>query len=152
MASPYVWTTRCIPAFSICGVVALLLCSFIISPYGKGESGKHNGQATIPQLILSFYTIFCHVMSIAFPVRVCWAIRDVLNRTRKSALEIPNTTRHRSRSLKRDSGTFEQPVPLFVIILPAYKEEMSTLEETLKVLASHTQARTSYHVRRACGS
>jgi len=48
--------------------------------------------------------------------------------------------------MKRDSGTFEEPVPLFLIILPAYKEEMSTLEDTLKVLASHTQARASYHV------
>ncbi|USW56182.1 Putative glycosyltransferase 2, nucleotide-diphospho-sugar transferase [Septoria linicola] len=146
MASTYVWTTRCIPAFSICAVVTLLLCSFIISPHGKGQSGEHNGQATIPQLILSGYTVFCHVMSIAFPVRVCWAIRDVLRRTRQSALETPNTTRHRSHSVKRDSGTFEQPVPLFVIILPAYKEEMSTLEETLKVLGSHTQARSSYHL------
>lgn len=146
MASTYVWTTRCIPAFSICSVVALLLCSFIISPYGKAESGRHRGQATFPQLILSCYTVFCHIMSIAFPVRVCWAIRDVIDRTRKSALEIPNTTRHRAYSMKRDSGTFEEPVPLFLIILPAYKEEMSTLEDTLKVLASHTQARASYHV------
>ncbi|CAK1366763.1 unnamed protein product [Cercospora beticola] len=146
MATTYTWTTRCLPGFSICAVFALLLCSFIISPYGKGEPGKHNGEATLPQLILSGYTVFCHVMSIVFPIRVCWAIRDLLKSMRTSALEVPNTTRHRSHMVKRDSGTFEQPVPLFVIILPAYKEEVATLEETIRVLASHTQARASYHL------
>ncbi|KAF2772456.1 hypothetical protein EJ03DRAFT_266627 [Teratosphaeria nubilosa] len=38
------------------------------------------------------------------------------------------------------------PTPLFVILLPAYKEEMATLEETLRVLASHPQAKHSYHI------
>ncbi|PWN32208.1 uncharacterized protein FA14DRAFT_127241 [Meira miltonrushii] len=33
-----------------------------------------------------------------------------------------------------------------VIILPAYKEEMATLRETLDVLASHPLAKTMYHV------
>ncbi|KAF2213719.1 hypothetical protein CERZMDRAFT_39472 [Cercospora zeae-maydis SCOH1-5] len=146
MASTYTWTTRCLPGFSICAVFALLLCSFIISPYGKGEPGKHNGEATLPQLILSGYTVFCHVMSIVFPIRVCWAIRNLLKNMRTSALEVPNTTRHRAHSAKRDSGTLGQPVPRFVIILPAYKEEIATLEETLQVLASHAQARASYHL------
>lgn len=37
-------------------------------------------------------------------------------------------------------------VPIFVIILPPYKEIMSTIKEMLRALASHAQARQSYHV------
>lgn len=33
------------------------------------------------------------------------------------------------------------------ILLPNYKEDIDTLRETLEVLASHAQARTSYDVR-----
>lgn len=147
MATTYVWATRCIPAFSCIAVAILLVLSFVVSPFGKGEPGKHIGEATIPQLMLSGYTVLLHLLSIAFPVRVCWAMRDVLKRMRQAIEDTPIKTRGRSFSMKMEAQEeIGQPIPLFIIIIPAYKEDMSTLEETLRVLASHAQARTSYHV------
>ncbi|KAK4614109.1 hypothetical protein CLAFUW4_08867 [Fulvia fulva] len=146
MASMYAWTTRCIPAFSCMALGVLLVFSFIISPYGKGESGHHNGEATISQSILAFWTVFLHILSIIFPLRVIWSIRNVITKIRESAIDLPIG---RGRGLPKVKSKEEKeviPTPLFVIILPAYKEEMSTLEETLKVLASHDQAAESFHV------
>lgn len=36
-----------------------------------------------------------------------------------------------------------------MIMLPAYKEDIDTLQETLDVFASHEQAKSDYHVRRS---
>lgn len=148
MASTYVWLTRCIPAFSIAIVVAFLVHCFIFTPYGKGEPGKHHGEDTIPQLILAAYVAFLHVLSIAFPLRASWAMRYVLKATKATAEDIPTGRRRRvqSISIKNDQEVIELPVPLFAIILPAYKEDMATLEDTLRVLASHAQAARTYHV------
>lgn len=147
--SAYQWFTRCVPAFSICAVLLLLVTALILQPYGLGEKGKHSGEATIPQLILSFYTVFLHVFSIAFPMRAVWAMSDILRRVKDAAAMTPVPRRRRVASIKNDEGLFTFPVPLFIIILPAYKEDMDTLETTLKVLASHPQARHSYHVSSA---
>jgi len=43
----------------------------------------------------------------------------------------------------------DEDLVLHAIILPNYKEDMETLKETLEVLASHPQAKSSYEVRRA---
>lgn len=149
MVSTYVWTTRCIPAFSICAIFLLLLFALIVSPFGAGEHGKHDGKATTAQLILSGYTVLCHILSIVFPVRVCYAIRDLLKNMRKAAAEVfpMRVDEQKEQSIMAGKGSMQYPVPLFVVILPAYKEEVATLVETLRVLSSHAQARTSYHVR-----
>lgn len=148
MASLYVWSTRCVPAFSICLVAVLLVLSFVVSPYGRGHNGQHTGRATTSQLILSIYTAFLHLLSIAFPIRVCWSMRDYLRRMRAAAHDSLSPDTNGSTGQKeKPEGATDDPVPLFIIILPAYKEEVATLEETLRVLASHSQARTSYHVR-----
>lgn len=146
MPSTYLWFTRCIPGFTVLGVFALLISALIISPYGKGEKGKHAGDATFSQLILSVYTVFLHILSIVFPIRVCWSMRDVLRNMREAGNDMPTGRRPRVQSINKEHQEKELPVPLFVIILPAYKEENATLEETLRVMASHMQARTSYHV------
>lgn len=142
----YLWATRCVPAFSILAVAVLLVLALIIQPHGREEEGKYNGRATWAQLVLSFYTVLLHIMSIAFPLRVCWSMIDMIRRLRDANMLMPNTRRRRMASLKDDEGDFTFPVPLFVIIIPAYKEEMETLETTLRVLASHSQARHCYHV------
>lgn len=150
MASKYVWTTRSIPAFSICLVAVLLVLSFCISPYGIGEAGKHNGKATTAQIILSVYTVFLHILSIVFPARVCLSMAHILKKMRETLQDLPSGRRRRVQSIVNEEKEVQSPVPLFAIILPAYKEEIATLEETLRVLASHTQARQSYHVRICC--
>lgn len=82
-----------------------------------------------------------------FPLRVCWAVYDILSKMKKMASTAPHQRRRRVTSIKGDESLPPSPVPLFAIILPAYKEEMETLEETLQVLASHPQATYSYDVR-----
>jgi hypothetical protein len=145
--SYYAWITRCVPAFSICAVAILLVLALIVQPHGREEEGKYNGETTWAQLVLSVYTVLLHIMSIAFPLRVCWSMIDMNRRMKDAAALMPNIRRRRAGSVKSDEGDFTFPVPLFVIIIPAYKEEVETLEMTLRVLASHPQARHCYHVR-----
>lgn len=150
VGGPTLWQygTRVIPAFSVCLISLLLVFSFIIEPFGKGEKGKHHGEATTWQLVLSAYTMLLHMGSIIFPARVCYAIGDVIQKTKETAMIRDNPKRRRTRTIDTpDRGRVSFPVPLFIIILPAYKEEMATLEETLRVMASHPQARHCYHVR-----
>ena len=144
--SYYAWITRCVPAFSICAVAILLVLALIVQPHGREEEGKYNGETTWAQLVLSVYTVLLHIMSIAFPLRVCWSMIDMNRRMKDAAALMPNIRRRRAGSVKSDEGDFTFPVPLFVIIIPAYKEEVETLEMTLRVLASHSQARHCYHV------
>lgn len=47
-----------------------------------------------------------------------------------------------------DTEISEDPL-IHAIVVPNYKEEVDTLRETLDVLASHSQARTTYHVSSA---
>lgn len=73
-----------------------------------------------------------------------------MKRVKESATESPTDQSGRvsiTEKEKDEKAELQSTWPLFVIILPAYKEEVSTLEETLRVLASHPQARRSYHVR-----
>lgn len=147
MSATLAWGTRCIPAFSCALLAVLMLFAFVVSPYGRGENGKHTGDATLPQRILGTWCALLHVLSIVFPVRVCYAMQDVLRKTRATANDIACSRRRSVQSIREGQGTEQFPVPLFVIIIPAYKEEMANLEETLRVLSYHAQARSSYHVR-----
>jgi len=142
----YVWATRCIPGFSVLALIALLVAALAWHPYGRPEKGIHHGEATWPQLVLGAWTFFLHILSVAFPLRSCFAMRDVFHRMTEVANVMPNTRRRRVQSIKNEEGVQQFPVPLFCIILPNYKEDMETLEETLRVMASHPQARYSYHV------
>ncbi|KAK4548738.1 hypothetical protein LTR36_008511 [Oleoguttula mirabilis] len=142
------YTTRIVPAISVVAVVTLLVFSFIIKPYGKdGSRYRHGGPTATPwQLVLSAYTVGLHILSIVFPARVFFALGEVMARMKETASIKDDPRRRRTQSVKSEKGTTTFPDPLFVIILPAYKEEMSLLEETLRVLGSHSQARYSYHV------
>ncbi|KAK1061208.1 hypothetical protein LTR74_011218 [Friedmanniomyces endolithicus] len=137
--------TRIIPAWSVCGIAILLVCSFLVQPYGKGEPGRRHGAATAWQFVLGFYTVALHILSILFPARVCYALGHVIKEIKENAA-LANDRRYVSniQTVETEKGT--TPAPLFVILLPAYKEDMGTLEETLRVLASHAQARHCYHI------
>lgn len=143
----FAYLTRCIPALSVCCIGVLLVFSFLVEPYGRGEAGSRHGTSTTWQLLLSSYTVLLHIMSIVFPARVCFALGDLMKNLKEhsnvkdNSLKMPKT-----QTIKTEEGAISFPAPLFAIILPAYKEEMSTLEETLRVLASHPQARHCYHV------
>ncbi|TKA77295.1 hypothetical protein B0A55_04337 [Friedmanniomyces simplex] len=150
MAAASTWATyltRIIPAWSVCGIATLLVFSFLIEPYGRGEPGRRHGAATVWQLVLGFYTVALHILSILFPARVCFALGDVIKHMKASAAAANDDRRGvKTQTVETEKGSTAMPAPLFVIMLPAYKEDMGTLEETLRVLASHAQARHCYHV------
>lgn len=146
-SNAWVYATRTIPAWSVCFIAILLVFSFLIRPYGQGDPGHRDGSATPWQIILSIYTVVLHILSVIFPARVCYALGDVMQRMKETATLKDTPKKRRTQSIKTPAGSIAFPLPLFVIILPAYKEEMSTLDQTLRVLASHPQARHAYHVR-----
>jgi hypothetical protein len=146
----YKWITRAIPAWSVCFIATILIFSFLVNPYGKGTPGKRHGAATPWQLVLSLYTVALHILSIVFPARVFLALGDVIKHVREVAEQKESPKSRKTQVIRTEKGSETFPLPVFVIILPAYKEEMNTLEETLRVLAWHPQARHSYHVRIRC--
>lgn len=147
MSDTYAYFTRIIPGLSVTGVVALLVFGFVLSsPYGRTDR-EHYGRATRSQLILSVYTCFLHVLSIMFPARACWAMGDVMRKMKEAAISAEKPRKRKAQIHKHDQGTTTYPPLIFIIILPAYKEDIETLKETLRVLTCHAQARQSYHVR-----
>jgi len=146
--STYAWLTRAIPAWSVCFIAVMLVSSFLIQPYGKGAAIRRHDSVTPWQLVLSVYTVLLHIMSIVFPARVCYAMGDVIKHIKKETSTVVKESpkRRKTQTVRTEKGSLTFPVPLFVIILPAYKEDMHTLEETLRVLGAHPQAPHSYHV------
>jgi hypothetical protein len=142
-----VYLSRIIPFLSLLGVCIVLFVSFAVEPYRQNIREEEHGKSTTIQLVLSAYTIFLHVLSVLFPARVCWSIGDVIKKMEESAALTKWPKKRQTQAVKNGQGTTSYPTPTFVIIIPAYKEEMATLEETLMVLGSHVQARHSYHVR-----
>lgn len=143
--------TRITPALSVVSIVVLLVFSFVVHPHGRGVTGEgdSSSSATTWQIMLSIYTVALHIMSIVFPARVCYALGEVMRSMKELAAtkEKPKGSGESLAVIKEEDETTLTPTPLFVIIIPAYKEDMNTLEETLHVLSSHAQARHEYHVR-----
>ncbi|CZT14398.1 uncharacterized protein RCC_00375 [Ramularia collo-cygni] len=146
MAGLYAWASRCIPAFSVGLVIALSFLGLFVSPSGEHHNNNYTGEATLSQLILTAYILFLHALSVIYPVRVCWAVRDVVKRMKEAVTEATNAQSGRVPVDKDEKADLKAQCPQFAIILPAYKEQVSTLEETLRVLASHPEAHRSYHL------
>ena len=72
---------------------------------------------------------------------------DVIQKIKETADITNRRKRRKSQVVKKFKCTSQISTPMFAIIIPAYKEERETLEETIRVLASHPLACTSYHVR-----
>lgn len=140
-ASTYAYLTRCIPAISVLGVLFLLFVSLIVAPNTKQDGSRLGAAAATSQLVLAVYTLFIHIAPVLFPARLCWAIGDVMKRMKES---VAVAEAYKKQTLEKGEAASSLK---FVIIIPAYKESVETMEETLKVLGSHWQARSAYHVR-----
>ncbi|KAK0527312.1 hypothetical protein OC835_005016 [Tilletia horrida] len=102
-------------------------------------------------MITSVSLVLIHVVFIACQTRSFWgmiaAYRGVLRHSRTDWPD--HYQRERNRIFQRDGECMDVLDYRHVqhcIILPAYKEDLSTLRETLDVLASHPLAQTSYRV------
>ena len=145
------YAARIVPALALTSLAVLLTLSLVVNPFGETANGPHHGEATIWQWILSVYLVALHALSVMFPVRLCYSLSHVVERMTNAAIitydkeknEYRTAPSERTRSLAKVASS------LFVIIIPAYKEDVETLRSTLRVLAAHPQARFCYHVCRS---
>jgi hypothetical protein len=136
----YNWGLRCVPGWTIVLLVILVECSL-----GLGESTYRffyhlppqspYFNPLIPQIIFSCYTLLLHTIALVFPLRLARACSVA------------------TRAIKHHHGRAEPPPStdgrriVMAIVIPAYKESVDTMRETLDVLASHEGAPHSYDVR-----
>ena len=133
------YATRITPAVCLSLLVVLLIFSLVIEPFGAVREGKgrHHGNLTIWQFLLGAHIFMLHTLAFVFPIRAFLAVGNVIRKTNETA-----GVGQDNMSLSSD----QRPL-LFVIIIPTYKEDVETLRNTLSVLAAHSLARRSYHVR-----
>lgn len=191
------WFVRCVPGLSILSLLSVILCAlgdprqwlgWSGERYGGGKgNGYHSGPAqpheppdtlTSTQLFFVFYTVLVHLLALAFPVRLCYAVWQLTREIKSVIAQYGSTYRQsgirsltrtlgspgaslshietaRGESTSRSSSSSGETrirsdslgMVVHAILLPNYKEDIDTLRETLEVLASHAQARTSYDVR-----
>lgn len=146
-------------------------------PYFKRpQAGSGNaGNLTV---FWAYYSLLIHILVFMFPMRACWAVEDLIRSLNKvvknkalkdfkfghqrrlssTSLSSAETLTSQSSSTSSEAGDIEmnyytdadseQDKIIHVIIIPNYKEELDGLRETLDVLASHPQARSTYDVSR----
>ena len=148
------WLQRCAPGVSSLVVIFLLGISITRSLVGDAQDMMTNGtglgrqQLTFSEGFFIFYTIFLHVVVSALPLRI---FRGAMLATRQiqGALRV---SQQESDQPEHPEGRSHQSSPselIHVSIIPSYKESIETLQATLRVLASHRLARSSYDVRRS---
>jgi hypothetical protein len=149
------WATRCIPGISVLALLALIECalqvvqtSFIGLTYPTGLTKRTN--PIVAQFIFSTYTIALHILALFFPLRLCRAVWTATSAIQQAQYEsgnfISNKEKDNDGSSPKLRSTGGEGDIIHAIIIPIYKEELETLEDTLSVLASHPAARAMYDV------
>ncbi len=128
-------------------------------------------EITYSQIIFAVYNAFIHFLSLLFPLRLCWSLWQItgqvqdLNSQYTTNLGKQLTDDTKTRTVGSVGGSLspidtsgsnhhdwpERPksssgMVYHALMIPIYKEDIDTLRDTLDVLASHAQARTSYDV------
>lgn len=140
------WLLRCVPGLS----TLLLFCLFeqslqicrLTYSYFRNEQNPNPASAPLFwQLLFCAYTLFLHTLGILFPLRLWRAARQAADAVWSNHLE------QRLALEKKQVKSLDCRAVTMVIILPAYKESIDTLKETLSVLAAHQDAWSAYDVR-----
>lgn len=146
------WLQRCTPGVSSLVVIFLLSVSNIRVFAGEAketidDTGLGRQRLSFSEGFFIFYTIFLHLVISAIPLRIIRGARlatqkmqEALESSQKESdqPEIPQSRSHQS----------SPPELIHVSIIPSYKESFETLQDTLKILASHRLAKTTYDVRK----
>jgi hypothetical protein len=157
------WAVRCLPGLSVLAILILselalqiFQTAYIGLSYPTGLVTGHNPVSA--QLLFVAYSVFIHVVALIFPFRLCrsvWqastAVREIYGPGGKYAAPVKAKAEdapapQQSRSDAQGQYQVGHIDTVHAIMIPSYKEEISVLEETLKVLASHTLATTTYDV------
>lgn len=134
------WFLRCLPGLSI-----LVLLLLLESALGIGRSlyihffhknpGRPLINPVVAQVLFSIYTLFLHLLATTFPLRLAYAASSATRGIRENherGMQPPADARRAAKN---------------AIIIPAYKETLDTMRETLDVLACHQDAAVTYDVR-----
>lgn len=157
------WLSRCTPGLSLVALLVFLeLTLGIFSSTWLGlvyhkVSFTHTG-GHIFQVAFVVYSLLLHIAAWVFPTRLCWATWAAASKVEEAHREEVDDDA-KSISEKSDEGyksdetiyveeiNTDQAQVIMVIIVPCYKEDISTMEDTLSVLGSHVLAKDSYDVR-----
>lgn len=156
----YLWVTRCIPGLMTCTFASLVALCLIDSRKHVVYYHRHpDAWPTPAQLFFISYGIILHLFALAFPIRLChaaWSItgeilQDQAGSSVRDSLQAPEVVDEKESkdttvSFDMVKGEVTTPEIIHAIMVPSYKEDISTLEDTLKVLASHAVAPKQYHV------
>lgn len=157
----WLWATRCIP-----GLLTFILASLVYLSLIDGRNlalqQYHHYPSTWPspaQLFFIAYGIILHISALNFPIRLCRAARSITHEIMVDQAECAaraaaeDALPAEEKETKETQVSFDMmktedatPDIIHAIMVPSYKEDVSTLEDTLKVLASHTNASKQYHV------
>lgn len=155
------WLTRCLPGLSSLLLIVLIECALqpLQTAWMKFEYPTFllkTNNPVLAQLLFISYSLFLHVLALLFPLRLCLAARAATEEIQRAhsdtdaGLETPQDGPSGAEQewdrLNDTPGADTYGQTIMAIILPSYKEEVAVLEDTLRVLASHRLARSSYDV------
>ena len=120
------WLQRCTPG------VSSLLVLFLL---------------TFSEGFFIFYAIFLHVIISAIPLRIFRGAR-LATQQMQAALDASQQESDKTGNQQDSSHQSSPPELIHVSIIPSYKESIETLQDTLRILASHRLAKSTYDVRR----
>jgi len=128
---------------------------------------------TPPEYVFAAYNLLIHILALLAPLRFCWSLWQITGQVRQvdaryrsggranscrpgawRRASSPATSTNLEESTnsgddcqeKRGEGDGSLGRLRNTILLPSYKEEIENLRETLDVLASHHQAKSTYDV------
>lgn len=151
------WFSRCLPGLSTLFLLILLELSLNIVEtewisFYYPTFLLHRHAPLVAQAALIFYSVFLHVLALLFPLRLCAAVHSATKQIQaahscQKGFAGEDATGRLVASEHIEPGVAQSPTVTMAIILPSYKEEVEVLEASLRVLASHRHAKTSYDVR-----
>lgn len=155
------WIFRCLPGLSVILLLALVEWAFQIVETAA-ISIRHPADLiyrvnwAFPQFLFILYSTFLHFLAFIFPLRLCRSVWQATNQikvthniTPSDQLPIKEKNTCTLQDNDDPSGLRGGGAPnqiLNAIMIPSYKEDISVLEDTLKILASHFLAISTYDV------
>ena len=159
------WFLRCTPGLSVVSLLILLESALRIIEIEWFSSFYPLflvpiASPALAQFLFIAYSVFLHTLALLFPLRLSastWAatrdIRALHGQSKPASSNAQPLEDLRNVLLERNPAqnalTKSSSVKM-AVVLPSYKEDIEILESSLRVLASHTLARSTYDVRDVC--
>lgn len=155
------WLTRCLPGLSSILLIVLIECALrplqtVWMQFEYPSFLLTTNNSVVAQLTFITYSLFLHVLALLFPLRLCLAARTATEEIQRAHSDTDSATatapsdpsggEQEWTRLDDVAGSDTHGQIIMAIILPSYKEEIAVLEDTLRVLASHRLAQSSYDV------